>query len=61
MIAFLRGNIDLRFAVANVNRISDIAIFPQGFQDLRPLKGAERMLFGYNTVRYASLTRTCTT
>lgn len=61
MIAFLRGNIDLRFAVANVNRISDIAIFPQGFQGLRPLKGAERMLFGYNTVRYASLTRTCTT
>ena len=61
MIALLRGNIDLRFAVANVNRISDIAIFPQGFQDLRPLKGAERMLFGYNTVRYASLTRTWTT
>lgn len=61
MIAFLRGNIDLRFAVANVNRISDIAIFPQGFQDLRPLKGADRMLFGYNTVRYASLTRTWTT
>ena len=61
MIALLRGNIDLRFAVANVNRISDIAIFPQGFQDLRPLKGAERMLFGYNNVRYASLTRTCTT
>ena len=61
MIALLRGNIDLRFALANVNRISDIAIFPQGFQDLRPLKGTERMLFGYNTVRYASLTRTCTT
>lgn len=61
MIALLRGNIDLRFAVANVNRISDIAIFPQGFQDLRPLKGADRMLFGYNTVRYASLTRTWTT
>ena len=61
MIAFLRGNIDLRFALANVNRISDIAIFPQGFQDLRPLKGADRMLFGYNTVRYASLTRTCIT
>ena len=61
MIAFLRGNIDLRFALANVNRISDIAIFPQGFQDLRPLKGADRMLFGYNTVRYASLTSTCTT
>ena len=61
MIALLRGNIDLRFAVANVNRISDIAIFPQGFQDLRPLKGADRMLFGYNTVRYASLTSTCTT
>lgn len=61
MIALLRGNIDLRFALANVNRISDIAIFPQGFQDLRPLKGADRMLFGYNTVRYASLTRTCTT
>ena len=61
MIAFLRGNIDLRFALANVNRISDIAIFPQGFQDLRPLKGADRMLFGYNTVRYASLTRTWTT
>lgn len=51
MIALLRRNIDLRFAVANVNRISDIAIFPQGFQDLRPLKGADRMLFGYNTVR----------
>lgn len=51
MIALLRGNIDLRFAVANVNRISDIAIFPQGFQDLRPPKGADRMLFGYNTVR----------
>ena len=51
MIALLRGNIDLRFAVANVNRISDIAIFPQEFQGLRPLKGAERMLFGYNTVR----------
>ena len=61
MIALLRGNIDLRFAVANVNRISDIAIFPQGFQDLRPLKGADRMLFGYNTVKYASLTRTWTT
>ena len=61
MIAFLRGNIDLRFAVANVNRISDIAIFPKGFQGLRPLKGTERMLFGYNTVRYASLTRTWTT
>lgn len=61
MIALLRGNIDLRIAVANVNRISDIAIFPQGFQDLRPLKGADRMLFGYNTVRYASLTRTWTT
>lgn len=61
MIAFLRGNIDLRFAVANVNRISDIAIFPQEFQGLRPLKGTERMLFGYNTVRYASLTSTCTT
>ena len=61
MIALLRGNIDLRFALANVNRISDIAIFPQGFQDLRPLKGADRMLFGYNTVRYASLARTCTT
>ena len=61
MIALLRGNIDLRIAVANVNRISDIAIFPQGFQDLRPLKGADRMLFGYNTVRYASLARTCTT
>ena len=61
MIALLRRNIDLRFALANVNRISDIAIFPQGFQDLRPLKGADRMLFGYNTVRYASLTRTCTT
>ncbi len=61
MIALLRGNIDLRFALANVNRISDIAIFPQGFQDLRPLKGADRMLFGYNTVRYASLTRTWTT
>ena len=61
MIALLRGNIDLRFALANVNRISDIAIFPQGFQDLRPLKGADRMLFGYNTVRYASLTSTCTT
>lgn len=61
MIAFLRGNIDLRFAVANVNRISDIAIFPQGFQGLRPPKGTERMLFGYNTVRYASLTRTWTT
>lgn len=61
MIALLRRNIDLRFAVANVNRISDIAIFPQGFQDLRPLKGADRMLFGYNTVRYASLTRTWTT
>ena len=61
MIAFLRGKIDLRFAVANVKRISDIAIFPQGFQGLRPLKGTERMLFGYNTVRYASLTRTCTT
>ena len=61
MIALLRENIDLRFALANVNRISDIAIFPQGFQDLRPLKGADRMLFGYNTVRYASLTRTCTT
>lgn len=61
MIALLRGNIDLRFAVANVNRISDIAIFPQGFQDLRPLKSADRMLFGYNTVRYASLTRTWTT
>lgn len=61
MIAFLRGNIDLRFAVANVNRISDIAIFPQEFQGLRPLKGTERMLFGYNTVRYASLTRTWTT
>ena len=61
MIALLRGNIDLRVAVANVNRISDIAIFPQGFQDLRPLKGADRMLFGYNTVRYASLTRTWTT
>lgn len=51
MIALLRGNIDLRFAVANVNRISDIAIFPQEFQGLRPLKGTERMLFGYNTVR----------
>ena len=51
MIALLRGNIDLRFALANVNRISDIAIFPKGFQDLRPLKGADRMLFGYNTVR----------
>ena len=65
MIAFLRGNIDLRFAVANVNRISDIAIFPQGFQAfpevLEQLKGTERMLFGYNTVRYASLTSTCTT
>ena len=61
MIALLRGNIDLRFALANVNRISDIAIFAQGFQDLRPLKGADRMLFGYNTVRYASLTRTWTT
>lgn len=61
MIALLRRNIDLRFALANVNRISDIAIFPQGFQDLRPLKGADRMLFGYNTVRYASLTRTWTT
>lgn len=61
MIAFLRGNIDLRFAVANVNRISDIAISPQEFQGLRPLKGTERMLFGYNTVRYASLTSTCTT
>ena len=61
MIALLRGNIDLRFAVANVNRISDIAIFPQGFQGLRPLKGADRMLFGYNTVRYASLARTWTT
>ena len=61
MIALLRGNIDLRFALANVNRISDIAIFPQGFQDLRPLKGADRMLFGYNTVRYASLTGTWTT
>ena len=61
MIALLRGNIDLRFALANVNRISDIAIFPQGFQDLRPLKGADRMLFGYNTVRQASLTRTWTT
>lgn len=61
MIALLRGNIDLRFALANVNRISDIAIFPQGFQDLRPMKGADRMLFGYNTVRYASLTRTWTT
>ena len=61
MIAFLRENIDLRFAVANVNRISDIAIFPQEFQGLRPLKGTERMLFGYNTVRYASLTSTCTT
>ena len=61
MIALLRGNIDLRFALANVNRISDIAIFPQGFQDLRPLKGADRMLFGYNTVRYASRTRTWTT
>ena len=61
MIALLRGNIDLRFALANVNRISDIAIFPQGFQDLRPLKGADRMLFGYNPVRYASLTRTWTT
>ena len=61
MIALLRGNIDLRIAVANVNRISDIAIFPQGFQDLRPLKSADRMLFGYNTVRYASLTRTWTT
>lgn len=59
MIAFLRGNIDLRFA--NVNRISDIAISPQEFQGLRPLKGTERMLFGYNTVRYASLTRTWTT
>lgn len=59
MIAFLRGNIDLRFA--NVNRISDIAISPQEFQGLRPLKGTERMLFGYNTVRYASLTSTCTT
>ena len=51
MIAFLRGNIDLRFAVANVNRISDIAILPKGFQGLRPPKGADRMLFGYNTVR----------
>ena len=51
MIALLRENIDLRFAVANVNRISDIAIFPQGFQGLRPPKGTERMLFGYNTVR----------
>ena len=51
MIALLRGNIDLRFALANVNRISDIAIFPQGFQDLRPPKGVDRMLFGYNTVR----------
>ena len=61
MIALLPGNIDLLFAVANVNRISDIAIFQQGFQDLRPLKGADRMLFGYNTVRYASLTRTWTT
>lgn len=61
MIALLRGNIDLRFAVANVNRISDIAIFPQGFQGLMPPKGTERMLFGYNTVRYASLTRTWTT
>ena len=61
MIALLRRNIDLRFALANLNRISDIAIFPQGFQDLRPLKGADRMLFGYNTVRYASLTRTWTT
>lgn len=61
MIALLRGNIDLRFALANVNRISDIAIFPQGFQGLRPPKGTERMLFGYNTVRYASLTRTWTT
>lgn len=61
MIALLRGNIDLRFAIANVNRISDIAIFPQGFQGLRPPKGTERMLFGYNTVRYASLTRTWTT
>lgn len=61
MIALLRGNIDLRIAVANVNRISDIAIFPQGFQGLRPPKGTERMLFGYNTVRYASLTRTWTT
>ena len=61
MIALLRRNIDLRFALANVNRISDIAIFPQGFQDLRPLKGADRMLFGYNTVKYASLTRTWTT
>ena len=61
MIALLRGNIDLRFAVANVNRISDIAIFPQEFQGLRPLKGTERMLFGYNTVRYASLTSTWTT
>ena len=59
MIALLRGNIDLRFA--NVNRISDIAISPQEFQGLRPLKGTERMLFGYNTVRYASLTRTWTT
>ena len=61
MIALLRRNIDLRFALANVNRISDIAIFPQGFQGLRPPKGTERMLFGYNTVRYASLTRTWTT
>ena len=61
MIALLRGNIDLRFAVANVNRISDNAIFPQGFQGLRPPIGTERMLFGYNTVRYASLTRTWTT
>ena len=61
MIALLRGNIDLRFAVANVNRISDIAIFPQGFQGLRPPKGTERMPFEYNTVRYASLTRTWTT
>ena len=51
MIALLRGNIDLRFAVANVNRISDIAILPKGFQGLRPPKGTERMLFGYNTVR----------
>ena len=61
MIALLRGNIDLRIAVANVNRISDIAILPKGFQGLRPPKGTERMLFGYNTVRYASLTRTWTT
>ena len=51
MIALLRRNIDLRLALANVNRISDIAIFPKGFQGLRPLKGTERMLFGYNTVR----------